>query len=378
MIDKQTIERIKSALSITEVIGKYVTLRRAGRNLIGVCPFHNDSHPSMTVSPSRNTYKCFVCGHGGDVIRFIQDYENLSFAETMEWCARETGIPVQNRELTDEERTRAMETESMRVATKAATTFFQKHLPEAQSYLRDRGYQLTDPAIKNFQIGYAPDKNIVGKEMIAAGFSEDILKKAGILSTGQHGNTYDVFRDRIMFPFIDLNGNITGFSGRLIVKKENTGKYINTGDTPLFRKGAQLFGLYQARKAIARMKNAYLVEGQFDVISFHAMGVENTIAGSGTALTPEQIKLISRFTDSVTLVYDPDAAGIKAALKNCELLLQSGLNISCVSLPPEMDPDKLALQEKENTRIWLENNTIDFVTYFEKNMRRIYYTNNEK
>lgn len=369
MIDKETIERVKSALSITDIIGKYVTLRRTGRNFVGVCPFHNDSHPSMTVSPSRNTYKCFVCFHGGDVIQFIQDYEKINFGEALEWCAREAGIHIQNRELTDEERAKAMEIEAMRIAMKGSSAFFQKHLPEAETYLHDRGYQLTDQVIKDFFIGYAPEKNLGTKEMIASGFSKDILQKVGILAVNQYEKLYDVFRDRIMFPFIDLNGNITGFSGRLVTPRENAGKYINTGDTKIFRKGSQLFGLYQARKAIGQMKKVYLVEGQFDVISLHAAGVKNTIACSGTALTPEQVKLITRFTDSVILAYDSDDAGIKAALKNSELLLQSGLTVSCVSFPPGMDPDKLALQEKENTGKWLESNTIDFVTYFADNLR---------
>lgn len=184
------------------------------------------------------------------------------------------------------------------------------------------------------------------------------------MAENENKYTYDVFRDRIMFPFIDLNGNITGYSGRSIIPDEKTRKYVNTGDTPVFKKGTQLFGLYQAKRSIARMNFAYLVEGQFDVMSMHAAGVENTIAGSGTALTPEQIRLISRFTQSVTLLYDADPAGLKASLKNCEQLLRAGFSVNCVRLPEGKDPDNIALEEKENTGRWLLNRRTDFPTYF--------------
>lgn len=364
MIDKPTLERIKSALNIADVIGEFVSLKKKGSGYVGICPFHTDSHPSMTVSPGRGTYKCFVCGKGGDVISFIQEHENLSFAEAVQWCAKKSGIEIENRELTDDEVRKGKEIESMRIALKASAAFFQKHLPDAQPYLENRGFRLTDKVIKSFSVGYAPEGNLAKKEMIKAGYSESILKRVNILAENERGNTYDVFRDRIMFPFFDLNGNITGFSGRFVTHKENTGKYINTADTPVFKKGTQLFGLYQARKSIGRMNFVYLVEGQFDVLSMHAAGVENTIAGSGTALTPEQIKLITRFTQSVTLVYDADTAGMEASLKNCELLLCAGLSVQCVPLPVGKDPDNIASEEKENTAKWLINHKIDFATYF--------------
>lgn len=364
MIDKQTIDRVKSALNIVDVIGEFVSLKKKGSSYVGICPFHPDNHPSMTVSPGRQTFKCFVCGKGGDVIAFIQEHESLSFAEALEWCARKAGIQIENKELTDEEIQKAKALEAMWIALRATGVFFQKHLPEAQSYLDQRGFILTDKVIKNFQIGYAPEGNLAHKELIQAGYSETILKKVGVLAENDRKYTYDVFRDRIMFPFIDLNGNITGFSGRFITPKENTGKYVNTGDTPIFKKGTQLFGLYQAKRAISRMNFAYLVEGQFDVMSLHAAGVENTIAGSGTAFTPEQIRLLSRFTQSVTLVYDPDTAGLKASLKNCELFLRSGFSVQCVRLPEGKDPDNVASEEKDNTAKWLLNHKMDFPTYF--------------
>lgn len=364
MVSKEEIDRIKSALNIVDVISEFVSLRRSGSNFVGVCPFHNDSHPSMFVSPNRQTYKCFVCDHKGDVINFIQEHENMSFAEAVEWCAKKAGIELEHRELTDEEVRKAKDFEAMRIALKGAVIFFQKHLPEAQNYLDKRGFRLTDKVIKDFAIGYAPEGNLAAQEMLKAAYSEEVLTKVDVLKKAAEGRVYDNFRDRIMFPFFDLNGNVTGFSGRFVVPKEKAGKYHNTGDTPVFKKGTQLFGLLQARGAIGRMNNVYLVEGQFDVLSMHASGVENTIAGSGTALTPEQVKLISRFTQNITLVYDPDDAGLKASLRNCELLLKAGLTVQCVLLPYGKDPDNIASEEKENTAKWLMNRRTDFASYF--------------
>lgn len=243
MIDKQTIDRIKSALNIVDIINEFVSLKKKGSSYVGICPFHPDTHPSMTVSPARQTFKCFVCDKGGDVIAFIQEHENLSFAEALEWCARKAGIQIENKELTEKEIQDAKDREAMRIALRASGVFFQKYLPEAQSYLNQRGYRLTDKVVQNFQIGYAPEGNLAHKELIQAGYSESILKQVGLLAENERKCTYDVFRDRIMFPFIDLNGNIIGFSGRFITPKGNTGKYVNTGDTPVFKKGTQLFGL---------------------------------------------------------------------------------------------------------------------------------------
>lgn len=364
MIGKEEIERIKSALNIVDVISEFVSLRRSGSNFVGVCPFHSDSHPSMFVSPSRQTYKCFVCDHKGDVIQFLQEHENMSFAEAAEWCARKAGIEIEHRELTDAEMQKVRELEAMRIALKGTVIFFQKHLPEAQEYLFKRGFRLTDKVIKDFALGYAPEGNLATQEMLKAGYSKAVLTKVDVLKESETGRVYDNFRDRIIFPFFDLHGNVTGFSGRYIVPKEKVGKYHNTGDTPVFKKGSQIFGLLQARGAIGRMNNVYLVEGQFDVLSMHAVGVENTIAGSGTSLTPEQVKLISRFTSNITLVYDSDDAGLKASLRNCELLLKAGITVQCVRLPDGKDPDNIATEEKENTAKWLMNRRADFASYF--------------
>ena len=303
MIDEQLKQRIKDANEIVDVIGQFVSLHKRGINYIGTCPFHPDKHPSMTVSPSRQTYKCFVCGKGGDVIQFVQDHEGMSFNEALTWLANRAGITLPERVMSDDEVAKAKDREAQRIAMKAAATFFKKHLPDAQSYLYSRGYNLDDKVIADFQIGYAPQNNKAKDELLSAGFSKQRLIEVGILAETDKGYVYDVFRDRVMFPYFDLKGNIIGYSGRYVIPQEKAGKYVNTGDTPLFRKGLHLFGLYQAKSAIARYDNVYLVEGQFDVTSMHKAGVCNVIAGGGTALTPEQVQLICRFTKKVTLMY---------------------------------------------------------------------------
>lgn len=369
MIDEQLKQQIKDANEIVDVIGEFVSLRKKGINYIGICPFHPDRHPSMTVSPSRQTYKCFVCGKGGDVLQFIQDHENMSFNEAITWLANRVGISLPERVMSDEEANKAKEREAQRIAMKGAAVFFEKHLPEAQLYLHNRGFDLTDKVIRDFRIGYAPAGNLAKKELLAAGFSQQKLIEIDILKESEKKFTYDTFKDRIMFPFFDIKGNIDGYTGRWITPQENTGKYVNTGDTPIFKKGTHLFGLYQARTAISRYDCAYVVEGQFDVLSMHAVGVCNTIATSGTALTPEQIQLIGRFTHRVVLIYDADAAGIKASLVNCEAFLRAGFQVNAIPLPDGKDPDNIAQEHKLDTGKWLMNREQNFIQYFAISLR---------
>ena len=369
MIDDELKQRIKDANEITDVIGQFVSLHKRGINYIGICPFHPDRHPSMTVSPSRQTYKCFVCGKGGDVIQFVQDHENMSFNEAVTWLANRAGISLPERVMSDEEAARVKEREAQRIAMKGAAFFFEKHLPEAQLYLHDRGFSLDDKVLKDFRIGYAPAGNLAKKEMLAAGFSEQKLLETDILKRSEKNFTFDTFKDRIMFPYFDIKGNINGYTGRWLTPQENTGKYVNTGDTPLFKKGTHLFGLYQARTAIARYDCAYIVEGQFDAMSMHKFGVCNTVATSGTALTPEQIQLLGRFTHRVILVYDADAAGLKASLANCEAFLRAGFQVSAVPLPEGKDPDNIAQEQKLETGKWLANREQNFLQYFAISLR---------
>lgn len=364
MIDKNLIQRIKDANDIIDVIGQFVSLKKRGINHVGICPFHADRHPSMTVSAARQTYKCFVCGHGGDVIEFISNHENISFGESVGWLAHRAGIDLPAKSMTDDEIARAKSTEAQRIAIEAATSYYQRNLSQASEFLSSRGYRVADNILQQFRIGYAPMGNRLLKELTAAGYSETRLSEVGVIATTDKGYTYDVFRDRLLFPYIDLRGNVVGFSGRYITPQENTGKYINTGNTPLFQKGEHLFGLYQGKNSISKHDNAYLVEGQFDVLSLHAVGVTNTIAGSGTSLTIEQTKLIARFTRKVTLIYDSDKAGIEASMKNCRILLAAGFQVSAILLPSDTDPDDLARAQKEDTAKWLINHSKNFVHHF--------------
>lgn len=349
MIDKIFIEKVKSALNIVNVIESFTRLSKAGVNYKGVCPFHDDHTPSMVVSPSRQTYHCFVCGASGDVISFVQNHLNITFVEALRWCAAQAGLEFPSKEMTPEEEAQYKEKEAQRVAIEAASKFFQNSLPQAESFLTSRGYTLSDKVLSDFGVGYAPAGNLAMTELSKGGFSLELLQKVDVIGSNE-GRTYDRFRDRLMFPFYDMQGRIIGFSGRIITPRDGVGKYVNTAETPLFTKGKHIFGLFQARKAIGKLGFAYLVEGQFDVITLHKMGVENVVGGSGTAFTDEQVKLLLRFTDYIVMVYDADDAGVKASLKNCELFLKAGARVKCIRLPKGMDPDEFAKANGNRTQ----------------------------
>jgi len=357
---KETVEKVKSAANIVDVVGDYVTLHKAGVNYKGVCPFHDDHTPSMVVSPSRQTFKCFVCGEGGDVLAFVQKMEGCTFMEALESLCRRYHIEMPRRKLTDEEAEQYKLREAARIAIDAAQRFFRERLPEASSFLAARGYDVvSDRTLADYGVGYAPAGNALLAALSQAGYSTDRLKDVGVVAVGDHG-PYDVFRDRVMFPFYDLGGHVVGFSGRIVTPRDGAGKYVNTGETSLFTKGRMLFGLYQARKAIGKAGFAYLVEGQFDVLTLHRCGVENVIGGSGTAFTDDQVRLIMRFTDKVVMIYDADAAGTKAALKNAELLLRAGCQVRMARLPKGTDPDEFGREMGESTGKLLENYTEPF------------------
>lgn len=369
MIDKKFIERVKSSLNIVNVVSEFITLQKAGVNWKGICPFHDDSHPSMVVSQVRQSYHCFVCCAHGDVIAFVQHHLNLDFTEALKWCCDKAGLEFPKKELTQEEVENMKLREARQVAMKAAADFYKGQLPQAETFLRQRGYTLDDKTLADYGVGYAPEGNVAVRTLTEKGYSFERLVEVGVTAVSQQtGQRYDVFRDRVMFPFYDLQGHIVAFSGRMVQPKEHVGKYVNTGATPLFTKGAHLFGLYQARKAIGKEGFVYLVEGQFDVLSLHKAGVENVIGGSGTAFTDQQVRLITRFTQSVVMVYDADPAGQKAALKNCELLLKAGTKVRCIRLPKGMDPDDFARKNAEKTASWLAENTMSFPSYFRKTL----------
>ena len=364
MKDNSTIDKVKSKLRIEDVIGKFIALKKRGSGYVGICPFHPDTTPSLRVTPAKDTFHCFVCNEGGDVIDFIQKHENCSFAEALAWCAKEAGVEIENRELTPEEARRAKEKESLRVAIEASSRYFESHLTDAQEYIESRGFKIDDQLLQDFRIGYAPENNQAKKDLIAAGYRQDLLVKVGVLGESKNHFIYDVFKDRIMFPFLDNQGNVIGFNGRFIKHQEDSGKYINTAETPLYTKGNALFGLYQSRQAISRLNGAYLVEGQFDLLSLYQAGVRNVVAGSGTALTPEQVKLIGRYTQNITLVYDADKAGLRATRTNCEQFLRAGFTVKCIELPDGQDPDDIAREKGSETRAWLSNRETDFTSYF--------------
>lgn len=365
MIDKNFIEKVKSALNIVNVIETFTRLHKTGANYKVVCPFHDDHSPSMVVSPSRQTYHCFVCGASGDVISFVQHHLNLSFIEALRWCANQAGIEFPTKELTPEEEAAYKRREAQRIAIDAAAKFFQKNLGQAESFLASRGYSLSDKALTDFGVGYAPMGNLALAELSKAGYSQDLLQEVDVLGNSE-GRLYDRFRDRLMFPFYDMQGHIVGFSGRIVTPKDGTGKYVNTGETPLFTKGKHIFGLYQARKSIGKTGFAYLVEGQFDVMSLHKVGVENVIGGSGTAFTGDQVKLLLRFTDDIIMIYDADPAGVKASLKNCELLLKAGAKVRCIRLEKGMDPDEFAKAHGSLTSKKLKELTEPFPKAFKR------------
>jgi len=359
-MDKIFIDKVKSALNIVNVIGSFTGLRKAGVNYKGICPFHDDHAPSMVVSETRQTYHCFVCGAHGDVISFVQNYLNLSFVEAVRWCCKAASIEFPEKEMSEEETAAYKLREAQLIAIRGAAKYYRGQIERANSYLSQRGFDLSDKVLEDFGIGYAPAGNEALRALTKSGYSADRLRDVDVIARSESGQDYDRFRDRLIFPFYDLRGNVIGFSGRLVTPKDNTGKYVNTGETPLFTKGKNLYGLYQARRAIGRQGVVYIVEGQFDVLSLHKYGVENVIGGSGTAFTAEQVSLILRFAQDVVMIYDADAAGIKAAVKNCEALLAAGANVKFVRLPKGTDPDEYARQMQDRTAASLKEMTESF------------------
>lgn len=366
-INSDFINDVKSKLDIVDVIGAYINLQKAGINHKGICPFHQDNHPSMMVSKTRQTYHCFVCGEHGDVLDFLQKYNQITFTEALRLACKLAGVEFPEKEATPEENAAYKLLESRRIAIDAAAKFYQGNLSQAESFLRSRGYDSSDKALAEYGVGYAPSGNVAMRKLTEQGYNLQLLTDVGILGKSQDGRSYDFFRDRIMFPFYDISGRVIAFSGRIVTPNDNAGKYVNTGETPIFRKGQHIFGLYQAKKAIARAGFAYLVEGQFDVITLHRYGVENVIGGSGTAFTDGQIRLILRFTQSVVMIYDADDAGMKAAVKNCELLLKAGISVRCVRLPKGYDPDSYGRLCKEE----LKQKLFDITETFPKALKRM-------
>ena len=378
MIPRETIDRIFSAARIEDVVGDYVSLKKRGANLIGLCPFHDEKTGSFTVSPSKGIFKCFGCGKAGHAVGFVMEIEQCSYVEAIRQLAKKYHIEIEERELTAEEKQKQDDRESMFIVNSFANKWFQEQLwetPEgnavAMSYLRQRG--LREDIIRKFQIGYSPEKAMLWDAAKKKGFQEKYLvndsEKPPYLGTGicgksESGKLYDRFRGRVIFPFLSISGKVVGFSGRLMVKNDKVGKYVNSPTSLIYEKHNELFGLYQAKQSISKNNSCYLVEGQMDVIQLVQSGIENVVASGGTALTINQIRLLHRFTENITLLYDGDKAGIKAALRGIDMMLEEGLNVRVILLPEGEDPDSFAKSRNaSDLQEFLDRNHHDFIRF---------------
>lgn len=369
MIDYQTIERIQSAAQITEVVSDFMTLRKRGVNYVGLCPFHDDKTPSFYVSPAKNICKCFACGEGGTPVHFIMKHEQLSYAEALKYLAKKYGIEVKETELTDEQKQAQNDRESMFILNSYAQKIFSSNLfnhiegkSVGLSYFHERGFR--NDIIKKFELGYSLEqRDAFTREALKAGYQKRFLEKTGLTIVRENDQLADRFRARVMFPIHSISGKLVGFGGR-ILKDEKTAKYLNSPDSEVYNKSKELYGIFFARNSINKQDKCFLVEGYTDVISMHQAGIENVVAPCGTALTHEQIRLIHRLTKNVTLLYDGDSAGIKAANKGINLFLEAGMNVKMVLLPPGEDPDSFARKQNASSFIqYIGENETDFVQF---------------
>ncbi|HMM17311.1 MAG TPA: DNA primase [Petrimonas sp.] len=369
MIPQQTIDNILQAADIVDVVSGYVSLHQSGANFKCICPFHEDRDASLVVSRAKNIWKCFGCGKGGNAINFVMEHENMSFPEAVKTVADKYHITVPERELTDEEREQYQHRESLYIALDFAHEHFISGLQqkEAQEYLATRN--IPDEILKLYGAGFAKKSfTLLRDTALQKGYSTTVLIETGLVSASEKDNkTYDRFINRITFPFYNLSGKIIGFTGRAVETDERSPKYLNSPDTELFSKSNTLFGLLQARQAIAQRDKCYFVEGQFDVLSFAAAGLPNTVCGSGTAFTRAQAKMLRKFTKNVTVIYDGDAAGMKASIRSIDILLQAGINVRAAILPDGEDPDSFARKMGETKlKKWLKKNEVDFITFIYK------------
>lgn len=370
MIDQITIGRIQDAAQIVDVVSDFVTLRRRGVNYVGLCPFHDDRTPSFYVSPAKNICKCFACGEGGTPIHFMMKHEQMSYYEALKYLARKYNIEVVEKEITDEERQAQSDRESMFILNEFARDYFVKTLHThvegkavGLSYFRERGFR--DDIVKKFQLGYSPEqRDAFSSEAQKAGYKREFLLKTGLSTGNDNQPLYDRFRGRVIFPVHSLSGKVVAFGGRILKKVENTGKYVNSPESEIYSKSKELYGIYFAKNAIVKQDKCFLVEGYTDVISMHQAGIENVVASSGTALTYGQIRMIHRFSENITVLYDGDPAGIKAALRGIDLLLEDGMNVKVVLLPEGEDPDSFARkQNAEGFHRYIAENEVDFIRF---------------
>lgn len=372
MIDRATVERIKDAANIVEVVSEFVTLRRSGANYKGLCPFHNEKTPSFYVSPARGTCHCFGCGKGGNPISFIMEHEQMTYPEALRWLAQKYHIEIHEREQTDEEKREQSERESMFIVNEWAADYFNNLLHDdpdgialGMQYFRSRGFR--DDIIKKFRLGYdLNDRHALANTARSKGYNEDFLLKTGICYRNDRGELIDRYAGRVMFPWIGVSGKVVGFGGRLLDARTKgvNQKYVNSPDSEIYHKDRELYGIYQAKKAIAKDDRVYMVEGYTDVISMHQCGIENVVANSGTALSLHQIHILHRFTSNITLLYDGDAAGIHAALRGTDMLLSEGMNLKVLLLPDGDDPDSFARKHTAaDFKKYIEEHQTDFMEF---------------
>ena len=370
MIDRRTIEQIMDTAKVEEVVGDFVALRKRGVNMIGLCPFHNEKTPSFTVSPSKNLWKCFGCGKGGKPVHFVMEHEQLSYYDALRWLAKKYHIEIKERELTDEEKREQNIRESMFVINQYALQYFTDTLHNTDegnniglNYFRHRG--LRDETIKKFCLGYSLEKrDSFAKAAMTAGYNPQLLAKTGVCYSTDDGRLQDRFWGRVIFPVHTISGKVVAFGGRVLQTSAKAAKYVNSPESEIYHKSDHLYGLYFAKQAIMQKDRCILVEGYLDVISMYQTGIQNVVASSGTSLTTGQIRLIHRFTNNVTLLYDGDKAGIKASIRGIDMLLEEGMNINVVLLPEGEDPDSYAQSHStEEVEEYIERNKVDFIRF---------------
>ncbi len=370
MIDRLTIDKIMDATNIVDVVGEFVTLRKAGVNYKGLCPFHDDKTPSFMVSPSKQICKCFACGEGGTAINFLMKHEQITYPEALRWLAKKYNIEIQEKELTDEEKKEQSDRESMFIVNEWAMKYFEdilKNDPDGiaigKQYFRSRG--IRDDIIAKFNLGFAlPKRDALATAAQKAGYKAEFLVKTG-LCYGEDA-LRDRYAGRVIFPWLNVSGKVVAFGGRLLDSRTKgvQQKYVNSPDSEIYHKERELYGLYQAKKAIAKEDRVYMVEGYTDVIAMHQCGLENVVANSGTALSVHQIKLLRRFTQNITLLYDGDEAGIHAAMRGTDMLLAEGMNIKVLLLPDGDDPDSFSKKHSaQEFKDYIEKNATDFIGF---------------
>lgn len=372
MIDRQTVDKITDAVNIVDVVSDFISLRKAGTSYKGLCPFHDDTTPSFSVSPVKGVYKCFACGAAGNAVKFVMQYEQMTYWEALKWLAKKYNIEVKERQMTSQEKQQASMRESMFIINEWASKYFQDVLHSSADgkaiglqYFRSRGFR--DDIIKKFMLGYSlPRRDSLAVSALEAGYKKEFLLNTGLCFERQTGELTDRFSGRVIFPWLSLSGKVTGFGGRLLDSRTKgvMQKYVNSPDSEIFHKERELYGIFWAKKAIAKHDLVYMVEGYTDVLALHQCGIENVVANSGTALSIFQIRMLHRFTSNIVLLYDGDAAGQHAALRGTDMLLSEGMNVKVLLLPDGKDPDEFAkMYSSEELVRYIEEHQTDFIVF---------------